>query len=299
MPEGTIRRRAGVCAALVALALAGLSARAGYEAEILRWRADHEAELRADDGWLTVSGLFWLKPGLTRVGTDPSNAIVLPAGSAPARLGVFDLRDGAVRFQAEPGTDVTSSGRPVEEIAMTGGARPVLIHVNHLTMFVIVRGVRTGIRLRDADSNARRTFAGERWYPIDRVWRVTARFVPYPEPKIVDVPNILGDTVKMTGPGYVEFTVKGRTLRLLPVLESSKARQLFFIIGDGTNGRETYHAGRFLYTDLPRDGRVVLDFNKLESPPCAFTAFATCPLPPPANRLPVDITAGELTYAEH
>jgi hypothetical protein len=100
----------------------------------------------------------------------------------------------------------------------------------------------------------------------------------------------------MAGPGYVEFTVKGRTLRLVPVVESPDARQLFFIIGDGTNGRETYHAGRFLYTDLPHDGTVVLDFNKLESPPCAFTAFATCPLPPPANRLPIDITAGELSY---
>jgi len=283
---------------LVAVALVGLSARAGYEAGIRQWRAEHEATLRAADGWLTVSGLFWLKPGLTRVGTDPSNAIVLPAGSAPARLGVFDFRGGVVRFQAEPGTHVTSGGSPVEDVVLTSRSRPVSIHVNHLTMFVIVRGERTGIRLRDADSEARRTFTGERWYPIDPAWRVTARFVAYPEPKIVDVPNILGDTVEMKGPGYVEFAVKGRTLRLLPVLESPNAKQLFFIIGDATNGRETYHAGRFLYTDLPRDGRVVLDFNKLESPPCAFTAFATCPLPPPANRLPVDITAGELSAAE-
>jgi hypothetical protein len=296
MTSAATVRRLVFALALAMAASAALSARAGYEAEIRQWRADHEATLRADDGWLTVSGLFWLKPGLTRVGADPSNAIVLPAGSAPARLGVLDFRDGAVRFQAEPGTHVTSGGNPVENVVLRGGARPVSIQVNHLTMFVIVRGERTGIRLRDADSAARRSFTGERWYPIDPAWRVTARFVPYPEPKIVDVPNILGDTVKMAGPGYVEFTVKGRTLRLVPVVESPDARQLFFIIGDGTNGRETYHAGRFLYTDLPHDGTVVLDFNKLESPPCAFTAFATCPLPPPANRLPIDITAGELSY---
>ncbi len=294
MRQGRVRRRLGVGAMLAVLALAGISARAGYEAEIRQWRADHEAALRADDGWLTVAGLFWLKPGLTRVGADPSNDIVLPAGSGPARLGVFDFRDGAVRFQAEPGTHVTSDGRAVEEIAMTGGARPAAIQVSHLTMFVIVRGERTGIRMRDTDSEMRRAFTGERWYPIDPAWRVTARFVPYAEPKIVEVPNILGDTVKMTGPGYVEFTVKGQTLRLEPVLESPDAKELFFIVGDRTNGRETYDAGRFLYTDLPHAGTVVVDFNKLENPPCAFTPFATCPLPPPQNKLPIQVAAGEL-----
>jgi len=293
------RRGAVVAAVVVAVAGVGLGARQGYEAEIRQWRTEQEAELKADDGWLTVAGLFWLEPGLAHAGTDPSNEIVLPEGAAPARLGWFELRDGRVVFQAEPGTDVTSNGRPVDRLDLTPGPRGPAIDTGSLTMFVIRRGERTGIRMRDRESAARRAFTTLSWYPVDPAWRVTARFTAHAEPRIVNVPNVLGDTVEMESPGFVEFTFGDRSLRLEPVLEAPDATELFFIIGDETNGGETYGGGRFLYTDLPRDGAVVLDFNKLHNPPCVFTAFATCPLPPPENKLPVRIEAGELMYGKH
>jgi uncharacterized protein (DUF1684 family) len=285
-----------IAAVLILGTTAGMTARDTYERTIERWRAQREVELKADDGWLTVAGLFWLKPGLNHAGADPANEVALPAGRAPARLGAFDLRDERVVFVAEPGTGVTVGGEPARRADLTPGPRAPSIIVGDLTMFIIKRGDRFGVRMRDRHSALRREFTGLRWYPIDGAYRVTARFVAYPVAKTILVPNIIGDTPAMQSPGFVEFTMSGQTLRLEPVLESSDADELFFIVGDATNGHGTYGAGRFLYTDLPRDGRVVLDFNKLENPPCAFTPFATCPLPPPQNKLAVSIEAGELDY---
>jgi uncharacterized protein (DUF1684 family) len=176
---------------------------------------------------------------------------------------------------------------------------PVQVAVNDLTMFVIRRGDRYGIRLRDRNSEARKMFSGLRHFPIDPVYRVTAAFVAYPEPKQLPIPNVLGDTPVMVSPGYVEFSIGGQTLRLEPVYEGADPHELFFIFADQTNGTDTYPSGRFLYTDLPQNGRVVLDFNKAQNPPCAFTAFATCPLPPKQNRLPVRVPAGEMDYGHH
>lgn len=288
--------RAGVAAVVAAVAGVGLGARQGYEADIRQWRAAEEAELRADDGWLTVAGLFWLDPGLSHVGADPSNEVVLPDGSAPARLGWFEFLDGRVEFRAEPGTRVTSAGRPVDRLDLTPGPRAATLDTAGLTMFVIRRGERTGIRLRDRNNPARRQFTGRSWYPVDPGWKVTARFTAYDAPEVVHVPNVLGDSVEMDSPGVVEFALGDQSFRLVPVLETPDAAQLFFIIGDQTNGDETYDGGRFLYAELPRDGAVVLDFNKLYNPPCVFTEFATCPLPPPANQLAARIEAGELMY---
>jgi len=285
-----------MAATLIVVTTAGMTARQTYEATIERWRAGREARLLADDGWLTVAGLFWLKSGLTHAGADPSNEIVLPAGKAPARLGAFQFRDDHVVFMAEPGAGVTAGGEPARRVDLTPGPRPPSMTVGGLTMFVIKRGDRYGVRMRDKDSALRREFSGLRWYPIDVTCRVMARFVAYPEAKTILVPNIIGDTLAMQSPGIAEFTLNDETLRLEPVLESPDADQLFFIVGDETNGHGTYGGGRFLYTDLPREGRVVLDFNKLENPPCAFTPFATCPLPPPQNKLEVRIEAGEMDY---
>lgn len=289
---------AGVAFTMASATVAGVWADS-YSAAIERWRAAREVALRADDGWLTVVGLFWLRPGLNRVGTDPSNDIVLPDGSAPARLGVFEFSDGRTVFQAEPGTRVTSADAIIERLEMPYGANPTQVAINDLTMFVIRRGERYGIRLRDRNSKAREMFAGLRYFPIDPAYRVTAAFVAYPEPKKLPIPNVLGDTPEMMSPGYVEFSLDGQALRLEPVYEGDSPRELFFIFGDQTNGTETYPAGRFLYTDLPLNGKVELDFNKAQNPPCAFTAFATCPLPPKQNRLPIRVRAGEMDYGHH
>ena len=170
---------------------------------------------------------------------------------------------------------------------------PDVLRVGNLSLFVIQRGSRFGVRLKDKDSEARRKFAGTHWFPVAEEYRVTAKFVPYTPPKTIAVPNILGDVEQEDSPGYAEFTLKGRQLRLDPVSEGDV---LFFIFKDLTAGKETYPPGRFLYADLPKNGEVILDFNQAVNPPCAFTPYATCPLPPAQNYLPVRIEAGELRY---
>ena len=162
-----------------------------------------------------------------------------------------------------------------------------------VSLQVIERGGRFGIRMKDNQSAQRRAFAGLTWYPVSEAHRVVARFVPHSEKKTIAIANVLGQEDQMASPGYAVFKIGDKEVRLDPVLEEPDAKELFFIFKDQTAGRDTYPAGRFLYTDLPKDGTVVLDFNKAYSPPCAFTAYATCPLPAPQNRLAVRIEAGE------
>lgn len=268
-----------------------------YQRAIEQYRAERVAELTADDGWLTVAGLFWLAPGANTAGSGDGNAIVLPA-KAPARVGTFTLsKDGAVTFTAADGVRATAAGAPVTTFAFDPKkGDDSAIDVGDLTMFVIKRGERHGIRLRDRNSDERRGFQGLRYFPISTSYRLAAHFVPYGKPKMVPVPNVLGDIVQMESPGYVTFSLNGREYRLDPVYETSKHEDLFFIFKDRTSVDATYPAGRFLHTMLPKDGRVIIDFNKAYNPPCAFTAFATCPLPRRENQLPVRIEAGELNY---
>ena len=280
----------------VMLALLALQAPSAYRADIEKFRADREAELRADNGWLTVAGLFWLKPGANTAGSAKGSDVLLPA-KAPARLGTFELKDGAVTFTADPSARVTSGGKPVATVAfdMAAGDRGAIVS-GDLVMFPIQRGDRIGIRMRDLNSAMRRGFTGVRSYPVRPEYRITAKFTEYPQLHKVLVPNVLGQQPEMTSPGYVTFTINGRSLRLEPVFETDERKELFFIFSDATSRDATYRAGRFLYTPLPKDGVVILDFNKAINPPCAFTEFATCPLPLKENRLPVRIEAGELAY---
>jgi uncharacterized protein (DUF1684 family) len=280
-------------AALIGLAACTRPTPPAYKAEIEEWRREREARLKQDTGWLTVAGLFWLHEGENRAGGDPSNDIALPAETA--RIGVFFLKNGKTAFTAAPGVAVTSAGKPVRSLEMTpdvpGPAD--IIEIGSLSMFVIRRGDRLGIRLRDTNSRFRKEFRGLRWYPVDESWRVEATWVPYEPPKTIGVLNIIGITEQSACPGYAAFRVKGKEYRLESILEDG---EYFYIFKDETAGKETYPAGRFLYSDAPRNGHVVLDFNKAYNPPCAFTPYATCPLPPPQNRLPVPIPAGELNY---
>jgi len=293
-------------AALVGLAgMAAAAARApdpAYRAEIETWRGQREARLKSDGGWLQVVGLFWLKPGATTFGTDPGNGIVLPAGSAPARAGEFELRGDKTTVRIESGVEATVGGTPVTARELrpdVPGPADVLKLGPRLTLHVIERGGRYGIRLKDTQSALLKEFKGLRWFPVQEDYRIDARFVPYDPPKKIPVPNILGQVEELPSPGYVAFTVGGRQVRLDPVLEEPGAEELFFIFRDQTAGKETYGAGRFLYTPMPKDGVVALDFNKAYSPPCAFTPYATCPLPPKQNRLPVRIEAGEMHSGHH
>jgi uncharacterized protein (DUF1684 family) len=270
--------------AYLLLAVAPMLMAAGYESEISTWRAQRESSLKSDSGWLTVAGLFWLKEGGNSFGKAATNDIVLPDG--PAQAGTFELHAGKV--------SVVLTGQAARPLQFDSETDANVVRIKDLTMFPIKRGDRYGIRLKDKNSSFRREFTGLHWYPVKESARVTARFVATPEK--LTIPNILGQKEEETCPGYAVFQWQGRELRLYPTEEDGR---LFYVFRDLTTGHETYPAGRFLYSDMPLDGHVVLDFNRAYNPPCAFTPYATCPLPPPQNRLPVRIEAGELKYGSH
>ncbi len=268
--------RFAVC--LIALPLV---AAVTYQSQIAEWRQKREARLRADGGWLTVTGLFWLHEGQNSFGADQKNDIVLPAG--PAQAGVFELRSGKVR------------------VTMDGNTRPLrpdndddVANAGRLKLYVIERSGRYGIRMKDPESQFRRGFHGLDYFPVRADYRVVAQFVA--DPRKVPIQNILGQTEPEDSPGYVVFTLEGRQFRLRPILDDPDTKDLFFVFRDLTSRKETYEAGRFLDAAPPQNGKVVLDFNKAYNPPCVFTPYATCPLPPQENRLAVRIEAGEKKY---
>jgi uncharacterized protein (DUF1684 family) len=273
----------------------------GYQAEIEAWRGDRETRLKSTTGWLTLTGLFWLKPGANTVGSAAGSDVRLPADAVPDRVGVIELQDRQVTLRLEPGVAGAIKGRPVTTTVLRSDkeGEPDVLSLGRLVVTVIDRSGRLGIRVKDPESAVRRGFKGLQWFPVDEGWRVNARFVPHPAPRTVELADVTGAVQKMTAPGYVVFEHGGRELRLEPVLEQEGARELFFIFKDRTSGHETYGAGRYLYAALPRDGTVTIDFNKAYSPPCAFTRFATCPLPPRQNRLAVRVEAGEKHAGAH
>lgn len=281
---------------LVFVLVLGPAGPAEYRAEIEKYRKDRLEELTAPNGWLAVQGLFWLHDGTNAAGSDSSSEIRLPA-RAPKRLGVFTLKDRAVTFTADPAAPVTAGGKPVTSFTFEprSGEQSAVTSAG-VTLFVIRRADRVGLRMLDPDSVERKTFRGLKYFPLNAAYHVQAKFVPYEKLKPVPVPNVLGQLVSMDSPGYVAFTLKGREYRLEPVYETSRHEDLFFIFKDLTSLKETYEAGRFLHTPLPSGGTVDLDFNRAYNPPCAFTAFATCPLPIKDNQLKVRIQAGELRH---
>jgi uncharacterized protein (DUF1684 family) len=189
-----------------------------------------------------------------------------------------------------PGTQVLASE-----------SHPNILTDGTFSMFVIHRGDRFALRIKDSHSSARLHFHGLKWYPPDEHYRIAARWIPYASAKTLKIPTIIGTTIQMPVPGMAEFVLHGQTIRLVPVLESPKSTKLFFILRDTTSKTTTYGAARFLYTSFPeqglnKPGKLWLDFNRLENPPCAYTPYATCPLPPPQNRLTVALPAGEQRY---
>ena len=267
-----------------------------YRQKIEKWRAEQEADLKSDDGWLTVAGLFWLKEGVNSLGADASNEIVLPEGSAPANAGEFVFHAGRTTLRLKDGVSATLNGKPVTTVELNTDEKqkPDIVNIGSLALNIIKRGERYGVRVKDKNNRQRREFTGMKWFEVKEAYRVTAAFVRYDKPKQIEIPNVLGDVNKMPSPGYVTFNLEGKQYRLDPILEGKD--KLFFIFSDSTSGKATYGAGRFLYADLPEGETVILDFNKAVNPPCAFTQFATCPLPPRQNRLRVAIEAGELNY---
>jgi uncharacterized protein (DUF1684 family) len=265
---------------LALVAATAIFAASNYPSEIAAWHADREAALKAEDGWLSLAGLFWLHEGSNPFGKDPGGEIVLPDG--PAHAGVFHLDHGKVTVTVDGGTrEVKPDSNDV-------------VKVGRLRLLTIKRADKYGIRVKDPESQARHEFKGIQSFPTDDSYRVTARWVA--EPRKIPILNVIGQTEESECPGYAVFQLHGREFTLHPILEEPGAKELFYIFRDETTGKETYPAGRFFYSGMPKDGHVILDFNKAYNPPCAFTPYATCPLPPPENRLAVRIEAGEKRY---
>jgi uncharacterized protein (DUF1684 family) len=271
----------------------------GWRADDEQYRRDLENRLTSDTGWLTIAGLSFLTKPETSVGSDPSNDVVLP-GATPSHVGTFVLaKDGTVSVRLAPDVKVTLlDGRLFTggAIKSDGDGAPDRLVLGDVQMWVHQSGDRPAIRIRDKNNPLRKTFSGRKWYPVDQAYRVEATFVPFDMPKEFQVPNLLGDIDRMTAPGQVTFTLGGQEFRMTPFIDED---ELWFIFRDTTSGETTYPAARFLYTPLPKDGKVVLDFNRAESPPCAFNQYATCPLPPRENRLTARVEAGEQYLTHH
>jgi len=255
-----------------------------------KWKAELIDDLK--ENWLTLAGLFWLKPGENKFGSDARNDIVFPKG--PAVAGSFILQGSNVTLNLAPGVHATVKGQPVTSTKLEPdiSGHATVIEMGSLHFHVIVRGQRIGIRLKDADSDAARKFAGLTFFPLNMNYRVTAKFEPAEGKKTVDVPSVLGDVNPTPVAGTVVFQLNGQELRLTD-LGGDPANGLFFVFSDPTSKTETYPGGRFLETDPVVNGTVVLDFNRAHNPPCAVTPYATCPLAPKENRLEVAIPVGE------
>jgi uncharacterized protein (DUF1684 family) len=272
-----------------------------YRSEIEAWRAERLARLQADDGWLTLVGLYWLRPGPSSLGSGPDADVVIPDPDLPARAGEIVLdTDGSVMIQVFDGANITLAGEAVSERSLRTDAEgsPDVLSSGRIRFHVIERGGRLGVRVKDPDSATRRRFKGLDYFPIDPALRVEAVFDPFEHPRRVSFPTAIGTEDSDLVPGLLCFEVGGERVNLEPFAADDGG--LFIVFRDATSGEETYGAGRFLHTGPPRHGRVVLDFNTAYNPPCAFTPFATCPLPPPRNRLAVPIRAGEkISFPHH
>ncbi len=289
-----IYRVASTIVAIVALCATSVAAidDSAYRASVEKWRQAYEAQLKSDGGWLTVSGLFWLHDGENTFGSGPLNDIVLPA-TAPASAGSFEFHAGRTTVHIKSGVHAMLNGKAIETAEMHPDSNADQLAIGDLTLYVHSSGDRYTIRLRDKNSRLRKDFTGTRWFPVDQSYRVTARYVPYDNPKQIEIQNVMGDTLQETIPGYAVFSLHGQELRLDAEVDGSS---LSVVFRDLTSGHETYAASRFLDAGPPKDGQVVLDFNQAYNPPCAYNPYTTCPLPPPQNRLAVRIEAGEKTY---
>lgn len=276
-----------------------------HRSEIQKWQSNRLASLTKDDGWLTLVGLFWLNEGENKFGSDSKNVVVLPKDKAPSIAGFLWLEKGRVRLigRSDVGISVADTAGeaqnagplPLKDDTDEGG--PTIVKLGPLLISIVKRGERIGVRVKDTESRTRREFKGLEYYLIDPKWRIEGRFEPYQPPKTIPITNVLSMTDDEISPGALAFDVDGKTYRIDPILEKGET-DLFVMIADETTGRETYGAGRYLYVTPPdATGKVVIDFNKAYSPPCAFTNHATCPLPPRQNHLSIRIEAGEKKYA--
>ena len=285
---------------LARLVVLGLVAQAaadpGWVKQVEAWRAKHEADYSRD--YVPLAGLAFLKEGINTAGSAPGNQVVLP-GRVPASIGRFIYRGGRARFEPAAGSGVTLNEKPlanpVDLKTDSDAGGPDRLRIGEVSFWVHESGDRRAIRIHDPQSTVAKAFAGYRWFPIDEKYRVVGRFIKDAAPRDVKIPTLVGDYDEYRTEGVVEFTLLGQTIRMRPM--TTRPGRLYFIFRDGTSGKETYEAARFLYSDLNADGTTVLDFNQAYNPPCSFNPYTTCPIPPAENRPTVRILAGERDYA--
>ncbi|MEO5962995.1 MAG: DUF1684 domain-containing protein [Thermomonas sp.] len=265
------------------------------------WRAERLARLTKPDGWASLIGLHSLEPGPHRLGSAEDNGIRLAMG--PAHLGVLTVKGDALTFVPERGVKIAIDGVPVQGSAnlqddtQPEGPSVISFDDGNGVATVIVRADSYRLRVKHADADTRLHFAGLDYWPAQQDWQVKARFIPNPAGKTMQIPNIIGSIDEMANPGVLEFARGGKTFRLEALDEGEGT--LFLVFADRTSGHGSYGAGRFIDAPMPdAQGNVVIDFNQAYNPPCAFTPFATCPLPPPENRLDLAVDAGEKAYSK-
>lgn len=275
--------------------LAGPDPLQHYLASVEKWHADRVERLQKPDGWLALIGRHPLEHGAWSVGAAADNAIRLAAG--PAHLGTVTYgEDGKVSFALAEGVDAAIDGTTARRAELAvDGEKPTYVRAGTVNFYVMNRSGNYFLRVRDSDSPRRKQFAGIERYPVDPAWRVEAAWVPFDPPHEIKITNIIGLVEPAKIPGKAVFEHDGKTYELIPIDEGPD-EDLFFVLSDATAGRETYEACRFLYAERPVNGKIVLDFNRVYNPPCAFTPFATCPLPPKGNVLPFPLRAGEKKY---
>ncbi|MCC6500542.1 MAG: DUF1684 domain-containing protein [Anaerolineales bacterium] len=264
-----------------------------YEKTVLNWRAEVDNNLRRENGWLALAGLFWLRKGTNIIGSDSNADILLPA-RAPARLGTFEFDGANVILHVESDLPVEVNGVESKTAILDADQEdvPSFITFDEMRMVVVRRSKGVGIRLWDNTREERRVFPPREWYAVREAFRVPATFTRYEAPQIVKMPDILGAIHDEPMQGYISFELNGRRHELM--VEELPDRRLFVQFMDETNSRLTYPSGRYHYTEPHVDGKTFVDFNKAYSPPCAFTDYATCTFPPQENHLRVAIEAGEI-----
>jgi uncharacterized protein len=269
-----------------------------YINSVLKWRQEVENNLRRENGWLALAGLFWLRKGINLIGSAAESDIRLPP-RAPARLGTFEYDGNNVMLKVESDLTVEVNGVETKSALLDADQEdvPSFITFTNMRMVVVRRSRGVGIRVWDNAREERQTFPPREWYPVKAEYRLPATYTRYETPKIVKLPDILGAILDEPMQGFVSFDLDGKTHELLA--EELPDRRLFLQFMDLTNGRPTYPSGRYHYTDAHEDGKVFIDFNKAYSPPCAFTDYATCTFPPQENRLDAAIEAGEIFPGNH
>ncbi|TYP95134.1 hypothetical protein LX73_0429 [Fodinibius salinus] len=269
-----------------------------YQQEIRKWHQQRASSLTEEDSWLTLAGLYTLPDGTHTFGADSSNDIIFPAKAA-AQIGTITKKDSSFGVQIKQGITVMHDTSRISSMQLQTDLKdePTTLRHNDLLWYIIERRGTYYLRLKDTDHPNLTSFSGIKHFPVTKRWRKKAQFIPFDKPKVISIPDVMGEVYQDSLYGMLEFNINGQDYSISPLGHPENDEEFFIIFGDQTNGESTYSGGRYMYVSTPDENNIThIDFNKAYNPPCVFTNFATCPLPPTQNRLDVKITAGEKMY---